>query len=249
MAIELYTTEMPLPKWAFWLESDSQKACEIARLAGFGIVIFDMEHGILDEAALDRLVPLCDRLGLAPYVRVSEATQPRIQAALDIGARGVILPQIRDLAHAAIAASYAKYPPLGSRGMGYSRTMSYAGPSDEFVAGENRDRLCYVMIETPGALAAAAEIASLPFVDGLFIGPSDLSLTRGRGVFSASEQDFADMRLVATAAQGAGKPWAAAAGNGEYRKQAMRHDPAFLAVADDLSALAAGFRLLWSQTH
>lgn len=238
-----------LPQLAFWLESDSQKACEIARLAGFEMVIFDMEHGILDELALDRLVPLCGQLGLTPYVRVSEATQPRIQAALDIGARGVILPQLRDLAHAEGLARYAKYPPLGLRGMGYSRTMSYAGPSDEFVASENRDRLCYVMIETPGALAASAEIASLPFVDGLFVGPSDLSLTRGRGVFNASEPDFADLRLVAAAARDAGKLWAAAAGNHQYRSQAMRLDPAFLAVADDLSALAAGFRSLLDQAR
>ena len=75
---------------AFWLESDNQKACEIARLAGFDIVIFDMEHGILDEPALDRLVPYCSGLGLTTYVRVSEATQPQIQIALDIGAHGVI---------------------------------------------------------------------------------------------------------------------------------------------------------------
>ena len=240
---------MPQPQWAFWLESDSQKACEIARLAGFDIVIFDMEHGILDEAALDRLVPLCQGLGLAPYVRVSEAAQPRVQAALDIGARAVILPQIRDLDHAGGAARFAKFPPLGLRGMGYSRTMGYAGPGDGFVAAENRERLCYAMIETPGALAAAAEIAALPFVDGLFVGPSDLSLTRGRGVFSCSDQDVADMRVVAAAAQGAGKSWAAAAGHREYRLQATRHAPAFLAIADDLSALAAGFRLLRAQAE
>ena len=66
--------ENDAPGLAFWLESDSQKACEIARRAGFDIVIFDMEHGVLDELALDRLVPFCAQLGLTPYVRVSEAT-------------------------------------------------------------------------------------------------------------------------------------------------------------------------------
>lgn len=232
---------------AFWLESDSQKACEIARLAGFDIVIFDMEHGILDELVLDRLIPFCSGLGLSSYVRVSEATQPRIQLALDIGAEGVILPQIRDLAHAEAVAQFTKYPPVGLRGIGYSRTMSYDAPTEGYIAAENRDRLCYVMIETPGALASVAQIAGLPFVDGLFIGPSDLSLTRGRGVFQASPADIDDLRMIAAAARQAGKRWAAAAGHPGYRKEALALDPAFIAAADDLSALAAGFRLLRGQ--
>jgi 4-hydroxy-2-oxoheptanedioate aldolase len=235
---------VPSPGLAFWLETDSQKACEIARLSGFDIVIFDMEHGILDETALDRLVPFCRQLGLSPYVRVSEATQPRIQVALDIGAQGVILPQIKDLEHAAAVVRFAKFPPLGLRGLGYSRTMHYGAPSNEYIARENRDRLCYAMIETPGALAVAADIAALPCVDGLFVGPSDLSLTRGRGVFSASEADAGDLRTVAAVAHRAKKKWAAAASHPKYRKQALSLGPAFLAVADDLSALVAGFESL-----
>jgi 2-keto-3-deoxy-L-rhamnonate aldolase RhmA len=232
---------------AFWLETDSQKACELAGLAGFDIVVFDMEHGVLAETDLDRLVPYCNELGLATFVRVGEATQPRIQVALDIGADGVILPQIRDLAHAEAVAHFAKYPPLGSRGMGYSRTMAYAGPTAAYVARENRDRQCYVMIETQGALADAAGIARLPFVDGLFIGPSDLSLARGRGVFRGTAADVADLKTIAAAARSAGKRWAAAAGHAGYRRAAMTQRPAFVTVADDLSALAAGFRLLRRQ--
>jgi 2-keto-3-deoxy-L-rhamnonate aldolase RhmA len=234
---------------AFWLESDSQKACEIAKLAGFDIVIFDMEHGVLNEMALDRLVPYCGSLGLDTYVRVSEATQPRIQAALDIGANGVILPQIRDLAHARSVAGFAKYPPLGLRGMGYSRTMAYAGPDERYVNKENRERQCFVMIETQGALDDAAAIARLPFVDGLFVGPSDLSLARGRGVFQSTPADLADLKAIAKAAQAASKTWAAAAGHAGYRKAALALGPVFVTVADDLSALATGFRILHGQAR
>ena len=232
------------PRLAFWIESDNQKACEIGRLAGYEIVVFDMEHGILDEIMLDRLVPFCAQLGLDPYVRVSEATQPRIQIALDIGAKAVILPQIKDLQHAETVVAFAKYPPLGLRGLGFSRTMSYGSPGNEYIAQENRTRLCYAMIETPGALASAAEIAALPCVDGLFVGPSDLSLTRGRGVFAASEADIDDLAMVAKAARGANKKWGAAAGNPDYRKRASALGADFLAVADDLSALYAGFTSL-----
>lgn len=235
------------PGLAFWLETDNQKACEIARLAGFDTIVFDMEHGVLDEIILDRLIPFCNGLGLITYVRVSESTQPRLQMALDIGADGVILPQIRDLQHARSTATFAKYPPLGLRGLGYSRTMAYGSPGEDFAAQENGTRRCYVMIETPGALAEAAEIAALPWVDGLFIGPSDLSLSSGRGVFRATDADFSDLAHIAACAHQAGKRWAAAAGNAAYRKRALALQPDFVTAADDLSALVIGFQTLHAQ--
>jgi 2-dehydro-3-deoxyglucarate aldolase/4-hydroxy-2-oxoheptanedioate aldolase len=234
-------------KTAFWLESDNQKACEIARLAGYEIVIFDMEHGTLAEPLLDGLIPFCNGIGLETYVRVSEATQPRIQMALDMGANGVILPQICDAAHAEKAASFAKYPPRGGRGMGYSRTQNYGGATDAYVAAENAERRCYVMIETATALREVSKIARLDCVDGLFIGPADLSLALGRGVFAARPEDIADMTHIAAAAKEAGKSWAVAAGNPTYRKAALPLAPAFATSADDLSALLVGFRQILAQ--
>jgi 2-dehydro-3-deoxyglucarate aldolase/4-hydroxy-2-oxoheptanedioate aldolase len=229
-------------KPAFWLETDNQKACEIARIVGYQVVIFDMEHGVLEDKSLDRLVPFCAQIGLETYVRVSESVQPRIQMALDIGASGVILPQIRDLAHVQAASSFAKYPPRGARGLGYSRTQHYASASDAFIASENAQRLCYVMIETASALEDVFEIAKLDCVDGLFVGPGDLSLARKRGVFSARAEDIADMARIAAAASQAGKLWAVAAGHPDYRKEALLRGPAFASSADDLSALMLGFR-------
>jgi 2-dehydro-3-deoxyglucarate aldolase/4-hydroxy-2-oxoheptanedioate aldolase len=234
-------------KSAFWLEGDNQKACEIARLAGYEIVIFDMEHGTLAEPLLDRLIPFCNGIGLETYVRVSESTQPRIQMALDMGATGVILPQIRDAAHAQQAASFAKYPPSGARGMGYSRTQYYGGATDSYVDAENAARQCYVMIETAEALRDVSKIAGLDCVDGLFIGPADLSLAMGRGVFAARPEDIDDMGRIADAAKQAGKSWAVAAGNAAYRKAALKLGPAFASSADDLSALLVGFRQLRAQ--
>lgn len=229
---------------AFWLETDSQKACEIARLVGYDLVIFDMEHGILDDAALDRLVPFCLGIGLSAYVRVSEATQPKIQTALDIGATGVILPQIRSAVHAREVTQFAKFPPLGTRGMGYSRSTAYGAATNEFIEHENKGRICFAMIETATAFEEAEAIAALPCVDGLFIGPADLSLARGRGVFSATLEDVYDLQSVVATARRAGKLWAAATGNLSYRAEALSLEPAFVTAADDLSALYAGFKSL-----
>ena len=234
----------PPVRLGFWLESDSHQACEIARLAGYDFVVFDMEHGTVAESALDRLIPFCRAIGLAAHVRVSEPSRPHIQHALDMGADAVILPQIGSLDHAGQSASFAKYPPLGTRGMGFGRTHAYGAAETAFIAAENARARCYAMIETPGALDEAEAIAALGCVDGLFVGPSDLSLTRGRGMFSAGGADLDDLQRIARAAHGAGKPWGAAAANPSYRRAAVDQGASFVTVADDLSALVAGFASL-----
>jgi 4-hydroxy-2-oxoheptanedioate aldolase len=235
---------LPQPLLAFWLESDTHKTCEIALLAGYDTVIFDMEHGTISETALDRLVPFCNQLGLATFVRVREANQARIQIALDSGARGVILPQIRNIEHAGTIAPAAKYPPRGTRGMGFSRIQRYGAADDAWVAAQNNATTCYVMIETQGAFDQCEAIARMECVDGLFVGPSDLSLNRGRGMFSCKPADIADMGRIATAARTAGKLWGVAAGHSTYRAEASSREPDLLAVADDLSALRLGFGAL-----
>jgi 2-keto-3-deoxy-L-rhamnonate aldolase RhmA len=239
-------SEPTIPTIGFWLESDNQKACEIARLSGFELVLFDMEHGTLDMSALDRLLPFCQSIGLRAYVRIAEATRPSVQQALDIGADAIVLPQLRDAAHAKEATEYAKFAPLGTRGVGYSRTQRYRGADDNFFRSENEQRHCYAMIETAGALADAPAIAALPCVDGLFVGPADLSVARGRGAFSATDADLADMRDIAAAASGAGKRWALPAANPRLREAALALSPAFVTLGDDLSALATGFSTLRS---
>jgi 4-hydroxy-2-oxoheptanedioate aldolase len=232
---------LPKPLLAFWLETDTHKTCEIAGLAGYAAVIFDMEHGTIEDMALDRLVPFCNGLGLESYVRLREANQARIQIALDCGAKGVILPQIRDLEHAREVSMATKFPPRGMRGMGYSRTQDYGLADDGWIKRQDETTFCYVMIETQGAFENCESIAGLDCVDGLFIGPSDLSLNRGRGVFSGKKEDILDMEHIAKAAKAKGKLWGAAAGHPDYRTEALSREPDLLAVADDLSALRAGF--------
>ncbi len=234
----------PTTALAFWLESDNQKACELARLANFDVVMFDMEHGVLDLPAIDRLLPFCQSLGLAAYVRLAEATRPNVQHALDIGADAIVLPQLRDLAHAQEVTEFAKFAPLGTRGVGYGRTQRYQGATNEFFVAENQRRLCYAMIETAGTFADAVAIAALPCVDGLFVGPGDLSIARGRGAFAATDADLDDLHDIAKAAAKAGKRWSAAAGHSRLREAAMRLAPAFVTIGDDLTALSIGFSSL-----
>jgi 4-hydroxy-2-oxoheptanedioate aldolase len=229
------------PALAFWLEYASLPACEVAALLGYQVVIFDLEHGVIPQEKADQLALSCKKLGLTVYSRVASAERVAIQHALDSGVDGVILPQIVDLAHAREATAFAKYPPLGSRGVGYSRAMNYGGVAPDFFEAENRRTICLPMIETPGALADVGAIARLDTVDGLFVGPSDLSMTRGRGAFRATGKDFADFAKIAAAAAKAGKIWALPAPGRAVFDFANQHHAALVTVCDDLTALRLGF--------
>jgi 4-hydroxy-2-oxoheptanedioate aldolase len=229
------------PALAFWLEFASLPACEIAARLGYAAVIFDHEHGMIPREAADQLSLACKRIGLTVYSRVASADRVAIQHALDSGVDGVILPQIAGLAHAQEATAYSKYPPRGTRGVGYSRTMNYGAIEPGFFEAENRRSICLPMIETPGALAEVEAIALLDTVDGLFVGPSDLSMTRGRGAFRATDKDLADLGTVAAAAAKAGKMWALPAPGRKVFDFAVRHKAALVTVCDDLTALSMGF--------
>ncbi len=242
--MEFEGDDLVKPLIAFWLESDAHKTCEIARLAGYDAVIFDMEHGTIEEMALDRLLPFCNGLGFTTFVRVREGNQARIQIALDCGANGVILPQIRNLDQARTVSAAAKYPPRGTRGMGFSRIDGYGSADDAWLNAQNQGTLCYAMIETQGAFDQCEAIAGLDCVDGLFVGPSDFSLTRGRGMFSCTAADISDLDRIAAAAAAAGKVWGVAAGHPGYRAEALSRNPHLVTVADDLSALRMGFDAL-----
>ena len=228
------------PQLGFWLETPSLQACEIAALLGYKIAILDMEHGVIGPEAADRLVAECRLVGLTTYVRVGKAERLTIQQALDSGADGVLLPQIADAAHAAEASAYAKYPPLGNRGIGYSRTMRYGAVDDQFFADENKRTVCHPMVETPGALKEVEAILALDTVDGVFVGPSDLSMLRGRGNFAFREEDRADFRRIASAARKAGKAWGIPAPTAEGFAFAKVEGAGYVTVSDDLTALQLG---------
>jgi 2-dehydro-3-deoxyglucarate aldolase len=229
---------------AFWLETPSLAACEIAALVGYHLVVLDMEHGTITSDTLDPIVAHCRAMKLGCYVRVAAADRRLIQQALDSGADCVVLPQIAGFAEAERAAAYAKYPPLGSRGVGYSRTMNYGVDDiidDRFFEAENKRTKCHAMIETPGALRDVESILRLETVDGVFIGPSDLSMTLGRGAFKFTAEDRQDFQIVATAARNAKKSLGLPASSAESFAFAVSIGAEYVTITDDLTALRLGF--------
>ncbi|HEX9448007.1 MAG TPA: aldolase/citrate lyase family protein [Dongiaceae bacterium] len=233
---------------AFWLMTPNENACEIASILGYGTVIIDIEHGTFEPSTAARSVTIAKALGMTVYTRVDSAERVPIQHALDFGSDGVILPQIESLQHARSATAFSKFPPLGARGFGGGKTVNYMPAPRQFVEAENRRTKCWAMIETVQALEEVEQIAALDTVDGLFIGPNDLSLARGRGEYLADGSDHADIKRVALAAQAHDKPWAMPIASTQDLSFARNLNIAFMAMTDELTALrdglAAGLQLL-----
>lgn len=225
--------------YTLWLASPNPAAVEAARLTGCHGVTLDLEHGVFDRGDVDRLILLARESGLSSFCRVAEPTRIAIQHPLDSGASGAIVPHVENLAHARELASYAKYPPLGDRSVGGGRTFGYGGADEGFYAEENRRTRFYPMVETVGALNDVDAILELDGVDGVFLGPSDLNMARGRrGAFG--EADAVDRRRVAEACAAAGKDFGMNVYTEDDMEAARDIGLTFAALTDDVAALIDG---------
>jgi len=223
-----------------WFSSPNFVAAEIAAGLGYRNAVLDIEHGSFDLAALDRFIPFSRSVGLTVMAKVLAPERSPIQQALDFGASAVVIPHIQGAAHAREVAAYAKFPGLGTRSYAGGRTVQYQGPDAEFFARENSQILCLPMVETPGALDEIEGILALPTVDGVFVGPSDLSLRRGRGRYARGAADWADLERIALAAKAAGKPWYMPAWAPIEREVSKKLGVAAMICAMEHGALYAG---------
>jgi 2-keto-3-deoxy-L-rhamnonate aldolase RhmA len=232
------------PLAGFWLQRPNASALEIGTLTGFRLVVIDMEHGAITAEACDALVGLGLALQLTVLVRVASPERILIQQALDYGAHGVMLPMIRHAQHASEVSACSKYAPLGNRGVGSGRAFrfgAYQQVEQDHHAKANVETRCHVMIETARALEEVEAIAALPTVDGVFVGPSDLSLARGRGAFRFTSADEDDHRLVAHACRRHGKLLGLPAGSPAALALARAEGAAYVTLTDDLAAHREGF--------
>jgi len=223
--------------YVLWLASPNTAAVELARLLGYDGVCLDLEHGVFERETMDRLILLARASGLTSYARIAAPTRIDIQQVLDSGGDGVIIPHVENLAHARELSSYAKYPPAGDRSVGGGRTWAYTAPPANWTQRENRRVKCYPMIETAGALTDVEAVLKLGNVDGVFLGPFDLTMSRGRrGTFG--KDDAADRKTVADAAVAAGKDWGMNVYSTGDMKAAAALGLTFAALTDDITALS-----------
>lgn len=223
-----------------WLAAPDIVFIELAADLGYAMLLLDVEHGTLALADLDKLIPFARALGLDVLVKVAGPQSEAIQQALDFGANGVVIPHIGCAEHAREVCAAAKYPLLGTRSYAGARSVRYSAPDDDYFERDNRDTLCFPMVETAEALRDLEAILALPTVDGVFVGPSDLSLTRGRGRYRFTEADRSDLTRIAGCCKSAGKPWIMPAWREDERKFALAAGAAGLVVTEQQAALHDG---------
>lgn len=145
--------------------------------AGFDWVLIDMQHGCMDYETALAMIRAIDLTPAIPVVRVPWNDPSVIGRLLDAGALGVVVPMIQTREDAKRAVEACLYPPAGRRSFGPVRVGMRDGPGYFMEANE---RVAVIpMIETPEALANVNEIATVPGVDALFVGPFDLSIALG----------------------------------------------------------------------
>jgi 4-hydroxy-2-oxoheptanedioate aldolase len=213
----------------------------VARSA-FGAVTLDVQHGLHDTQSVMRSIAAIAQAGRPAIVRLAVDDFGFASRSLDFGAEAVIAPMINSVADAKRLVAATKYPPVGERSWGPTRAMSLFGIEDAQVQlrTANRSTLAIAMIETVRALDVLDDILAVDGIDGVFLGPSDLSVTFSGGERVAPTDAFIDapVRRIAERANAAGKIAGAFAVNGErvrvyrgigYRLIALASEQAYLA--------------------
>lgn len=154
---------------------------EMAGHLGFDLVVIDTEHGTADNTELETHLRAADSAGIPVLVRTGANDPLSTLRALDAGATGVIVPHVASADEAQQAVRHAHYPPIGSRGLAVSTRAGRHGtvPLHQHLADATTNTIVVAQIEDKDAATRAAQIADVPGLNAVWIGPSDLSLSMG----------------------------------------------------------------------
>ena len=226
-----------------WLSLGSTFAAELQAGLGFDSLTADMQHGLLDYRDALAAFTAIRASGTAPIARVPWLEPGIIMKTLDAGALGVICPMVNNRSQAETLVSYVRYPPDGMRSFGPTRAMISTGAN--YVEESNNNIFCLAMVETAEAYENLAEIVSTPGLDGIYIGPSDLSLGLSNGAmgvgFDRYEPEILDpIKRILDGAKGAGIIAGLHCGSAEYAADAVGWGFDLVTISSDAKLLADG---------
>lgn len=158
-----------------WMQIGHPAIAEIFAKRGFDWICVDLEHGAIDLETMTNIFRTIAGFDSVPVARLPLNDPVWIHRSLDAGAKGLIIPMIKTSQEAENAIKEAKYPPRGVRGYGYSRANMHGIDFDEYIKTANDEIAMIMQIEHKDAIVNLEEIVKVDGVDGLFIGPLDLS--------------------------------------------------------------------------
>jgi 4-hydroxy-2-oxoheptanedioate aldolase len=233
------------PLAGIWICSGSPLVAEICAGAGLDWVLIDMEHAPNGLESVLAQLHAVSAHPVTPVVRVPIGDVVTIKQVLDLGAQNILVPMVSSADAARAAVDAIRYPPRGSRGVGsalarsarWNRVEGYLADADSHVS-------LFVQIETAAGVDAAAEIAAVDGVDGVFVGPSDLAASMGLLGAQTHPDVIAAVRRTFDAVRGAGKPVGVNAFDPAVARAYLDAGASFVLVGADVSLLARGSEAL-----
>lgn len=228
--------------YSAWVGMNEPQVAEQLAREAFDTVVLDMQHGAVDLVGAARAILSVALAGKPSVVRVPVGDFASASRAADAGAAAIIAPMINSVADARAFADHVKFPPMGARSWGpraCGPLSGHVGPT--YLHAANAITLTIAMIETREALAAVDAILGVAGIDGVFVGPSDLSITLSNGGLwdpRGAEVDKA-LDLVAAAAAKAGKFAGLFCFDGAQAKAMRARGFKFTSISSDLLLLRA----------
>jgi 2-keto-3-deoxy-L-rhamnonate aldolase RhmA len=185
----------------FSVNFPSPTVVEMGAIAGFDFYNIDAEHGPLNNGVIDEMVRAADAAGVPAIVRPPNGEPDTILRILDVGAAGVMVPQVSSPEIARAVVDAVKYPPLGKRGLGIVRANRWGDePAAESTARANDETVIMALVEDIAAVEAIDAILEVEEIDVIWIGPADLSQSMGiTGQYGHPDLQAATARAVGAA--------------------------------------------------
>jgi 4-hydroxy-2-oxoheptanedioate aldolase len=206
-----------------WTTIPDVVAARCLAVAGLDYVVVDLQHGSATERDLPAMTTAIKHAGATPLARVRYAHPADIGRPLDLGCEGVIVPNVESAEQAAAVAGACRYPPVGYRSAGGN--LAFAEP------------LCFVMVESPNAIAELPATLAIEGVDGIYVGPRDLSYALGCELDPREPVLRKELERVWAACAAASKPVGVHASDGATARLYRENGCQLITVAVDAVAV------------
>jgi 4-hydroxy-2-oxoheptanedioate aldolase len=207
-----------------WLTIPDLLSGRLLASAGLDYIVIDLQHGSATEHDLPAITTAIRYAGASPVGRVRYAHPADIGRALDLGCEAVIVPNVESAQQAATVAGACRYPPVGYRSAGGNLATA--------------DPFCLVMVESPKAISELEATLAVPGVDGIYVGPRDLSLSLGCALDPNDPVLREELERVWAACAAAGKPVGVHATDGATGRLYRENGCQFVTVTADALAVA-----------
>ena len=240
-----------IPSYGTFTQLKSAAAIENIACAPFDFVVIDTEHQAIGTDLMASAVASAQGAGLAPLVRICEISRRAVLHPLDTGAAGLIVPAVKTAEEVRQLVAYAKFAPLGNRGYQPTRDCRWGSSSSfspvSYMEEANRKTLLIPQCETRECLEHIEEIASIDGVDGIFIGPLDLSIALGCPLQLDSPVMAHAIERILKACRDNGKMSMIFAGDAAAARKLIEQGVDSVAVGADIFLLIHAYQELYRQ--